>query len=402
MGLRVLKGAVSANILLLAFLYLIQGLPYGFQSRFMPIFLRSQGVSLTHVGLFKLLLIPWLCKTLWAPFVDRKGTKHSWLLASVLGLVLTCAVTSLIPPNNILFICISMFILNLCAATQDIAVDGIAVAILSADELGQGNVAQVVGYKVGSIVGGGLLVWFLDVLGWMGLFLALTAVYLEALLFIKMFPKFKDLQKPGVIADVRASETLKDSNTKPKITIQHNHSGTDNNFPMHSQFSQSDETIDQCHSCSPESHFTEHQDSAFGATNTPVDSNEAFAQGDMPKPGMAGINTSDKGAKMKCDCEKRLKARRERIEKRDKIRQRAAFVGTQGNEKDVKLPIDILSTLPSKLHFLEEVLAVPGTKWMMVYVLIYKLGMFCYVHDNVNICEYISFQEILQLNLMYL
>ncbi len=90
-------------------------------------------------------------------------------------------------------LCFIVFCLNFFAATQDIAVDGIAVALLSHNELGKGNTAQVVGYKIGSIFGGGVLVWFMDSLGWSGLFLVLTLLYIEALLFIYLSPTLRKL-----------------------------------------------------------------------------------------------------------------------------------------------------------------------------------------------------------------
>ena len=99
--------------------------------------------------------------------------------------------TSMIPPDNLYLLCVSIFSLNLFAATQDIAVDSIALTILPPDELGRGNTAQVVGYKIGAIFGGGILVWFMDVLGWMGLFLALTLLYVEALLFVYLSPTLR-------------------------------------------------------------------------------------------------------------------------------------------------------------------------------------------------------------------
>jgi hypothetical protein len=63
-----------------------------------------------------------------------------------------------------------VFAMNLFAATQDIAVDGLAVSWLRADQLGVGNAAQVVGYKIGMLTGGGLLVWASARIGWRGLF----------------------------------------------------------------------------------------------------------------------------------------------------------------------------------------------------------------------------------------
>jgi MFS family permease len=60
--------------------------------------------------------------------------------------------------------------MNLFAATLDVAVDGLAVDLLSERELGRGNVAQVVGYKIGMLTGGGILVWASGRIGWEGLF----------------------------------------------------------------------------------------------------------------------------------------------------------------------------------------------------------------------------------------
>ena len=128
----------SNELSLLAFLYFIQGLPYGFQAKFLPILLRTEGVSLTNVGLFKFLLAPWLCKALWAPLVDKYRTKRHWLLYSITGLIFTCWFGIFIQPNYLVLLSILLFCLNLCAATQDIAVDSIAVSVLSVQQLGYG------------------------------------------------------------------------------------------------------------------------------------------------------------------------------------------------------------------------------------------------------------------------
>ena len=122
------------------------------QSRFLPIYLRTQGMSLTNLGFFKILLIPWALKILWAPLVDNYATKRTWLLASLAALALSCILATFITPRQIVGLCVVVFCLNLFASTQDIAVDGIAIQILSPEELGAGNTVQVVGYKVGVII----------------------------------------------------------------------------------------------------------------------------------------------------------------------------------------------------------------------------------------------------------
>ena len=52
---------------------------------------------------------------------------------------------------------VAVLLLNLLAATQDIATDGLAVDLLAPAERGLANGIQVAGYRVGMIVGGGLL-----------------------------------------------------------------------------------------------------------------------------------------------------------------------------------------------------------------------------------------------------
>lgn len=48
----------------------------------------------------------------------------------------------------------AMFLMNVLSATQDIAVDGLAIDLLEENELGIGNTAQVVGFKLGMFTGG--------------------------------------------------------------------------------------------------------------------------------------------------------------------------------------------------------------------------------------------------------
>lgn len=175
------------NLFFLAFLYFLQGLPYGIQSRFLPIYFRSHGMSLTDISMFKLLLIPWMCKALWAPFVDNYGTKKTWLTWSMAGLIGTCVLGAFTSPDHITELAVVFFLFNLITSTQDIAVDGIAIQVLSSSELAYGNIGQVVGYKFGAVFGGGVLSWLSDYLEWSFLFMCLTTVYIMSLLFVQVF-----------------------------------------------------------------------------------------------------------------------------------------------------------------------------------------------------------------------
>lgn len=176
---------ISARKLgLLGALYFVQGMPFGFQVTALPVYLRTQGISVKTISFLGLLSAPWMLKALWAPLVDRYGSERigrrkSWILPLQLALAATCAAAAFALSQGTLPMLLGLvFLMNLFAATQDIAVDGLAVDLLNREELGLGNSAQVVGYKVGMLTGGGLLVWASERIGWQGLFLSMAALCL--------------------------------------------------------------------------------------------------------------------------------------------------------------------------------------------------------------------------------
>lgn len=178
---------------MLSLLYLSQGLPFGFQSIALPVYLRVHGVSLAAIGLTGALALPWMLKALWAPLVDRWGSpafgrRKSWIVP--LQALMVCAVllaSTADPASDMALLFLSIFIMNFFAATQDIAVDGLAVDILGPRDLGPGNAAQVVGYKAGMLISGGLLVWLSTWIGWQGLFLAMAGITTLPLLLLLFY-----------------------------------------------------------------------------------------------------------------------------------------------------------------------------------------------------------------------
>lgn len=173
--------------LLLFSLYWAQGLPVGFMTHALPVILRMQGVSLTHIGGFGLLMAPWALKVLWAPWVDRFGHQpfghyRSWIVPTQLLTVTILIVLSFLPieslnhPTYLLAFFIALLLMNSTGATQDIATDGLAVHLLKGEQQHIGNMFQVVGSRLGFIVGGGAILWALDWLNWQSTFLILAFI----------------------------------------------------------------------------------------------------------------------------------------------------------------------------------------------------------------------------------
>jgi len=177
----------GSKLLLLSSLYLAQGLPDGFFRQALPVMLRREGVSLEGIGLASLLMLPWALKFLWAPLVDRHGwsrlgRRRSWILPlQSLAVLLLLALSEADPQRGLAPLLAGVLVINFLAATQDIAADGLAVTLLRPEERGLGNGIQVAAYRLGMILSGGVLIIFLEEIGWARTFYLMAGVSALAL-----------------------------------------------------------------------------------------------------------------------------------------------------------------------------------------------------------------------------
>ena len=172
---------------LLASLYIAQGLPFGFFMQSLPVLLRNEGMALETIGFSAVLALPWAFKFLWAPALDKWGSRRHWIMAANALAVVALLALSLLPLQELAtralgWLFFGFFVINLFSATQDIATDGLAVNILSQRERGIGNGIQVAGYRVGMILGGGLLLAWFALLGWQHSLWVLAAMLAAATL----------------------------------------------------------------------------------------------------------------------------------------------------------------------------------------------------------------------------
>jgi MFS family permease len=165
------------KILLLTALYVAQGLPYGFFTQALPVLLRDAGLSLKAISATSLLFLPWALKFLWAPFVDHYGTRRQWLLPLQVSAVIGALVLTQVDlARGYVAVLAAAFLFNLVAACQDVATDGLAVRILDTRERGLANGIQVGAYRIGMILGGGLLLWIFARTDWATMFACMAAL----------------------------------------------------------------------------------------------------------------------------------------------------------------------------------------------------------------------------------
>jgi RhtX/FptX family siderophore transporter len=188
---------------LLGALYFTQGLPFGFFTQALPVLLRKEGLSLREIGLTSLLALPWALKFLWAPLVDRYslpalGRFKSWIVPLQLAsTAILCVLGAQEDLSNVRLLMAAFLFLNLVAATQDIATDGLAVEMLAERERGLANGLQVAGYRVGMIVGGGALLILHDRLGSSGTFFSMAVLTVLATVPVAFLAKRPQLAPPS-------------------------------------------------------------------------------------------------------------------------------------------------------------------------------------------------------------
>lgn len=185
------------RLFILFLLYSVQGVPYGFFTSALPLFLREAGWSRTALGFLNGLSIPWFFKFSWAPLVDRFyftsfGKRKSWIIPCTAVFIILLFLLSLNNPaseTTVFWLLFIVLTVNATAATQDIAVDGLAVDILTARDRGPGNAVQVVGFKAGMLFSGGILLGLNAYLGWNGICMVMSLIAAVVFIFAIRFPE---------------------------------------------------------------------------------------------------------------------------------------------------------------------------------------------------------------------
>lgn len=155
------------NFGLLVLLYFLQGIPMGLATGSVPFLLKGH-MSYGEIGVFSLASYPYSLKLLWSPIVDavwspRVGRRKSWilpiqLLSGVAMLWLGSVVEGMMKttgqpggPSVWSFTGWWFFLVLMCA-TQDIAVDGWALTLLTPGNISYASTAQTVGLTAGQFL----------------------------------------------------------------------------------------------------------------------------------------------------------------------------------------------------------------------------------------------------------
>lgn len=194
---------------LFATLYASEGAPMGLIWWALPTLLSREGVPLPAItALTATVTLPWILKFLAGPLVDaslqRGASLRAWILVCQSGMVVTILATAFIDwPTQMGWLTFVLVAHAICAATQDVAIDTLAIRTVPPDELGRTNGWMQAGMLTGRALVAGIslaLATQFGIAGPIALVVGLVLVPMGLLAGVRM----PQMETPAPLAGVRA------------------------------------------------------------------------------------------------------------------------------------------------------------------------------------------------------
>ena len=201
---------INRRIVTVAVLGFASGLPLALSDSTMQAWLTQAGVDVRTIGWFSLVGLPYVCKFLWAPLLDRyqpgwPGRRRDWTLLTQLMLAALLIVIGLgdLASGPLQLLGLAAFLIALCSATQDIAIDAYRADVLGERERGFGAAVSTAGYRIAMLVSGAGALLLADRIGFANTYLIMAGVLVVGAI--------ANLMGPAVSANVEAPRTLTDA-----------------------------------------------------------------------------------------------------------------------------------------------------------------------------------------------
>ncbi|AJC48319.1 MFS transporter [Allofrancisella guangzhouensis] len=159
------KQSKMFNMLILGY---ASGLPLMLTASSLFLWYKDNNIQVKDIGFLTLIAMPYTFKYLWAPILDKISIKgfsrrKGWILITQIVLILLIALMSRFSPaNSPLTIAFIAFLICLTSATQDIAINAYQTETLDESERALGNAVAVMGYRIGMLITGSILLILVD------------------------------------------------------------------------------------------------------------------------------------------------------------------------------------------------------------------------------------------------
>jgi len=189
-----LLGSRAGRLATFGLLYVSEGVPLGFAAVAMAAYMRRQGLDVAQVGAFVgSFYLPWAFKWAWAPLIDlvrlrRFGGRKAWIVGcQVLMIVTLLGVAQVDYASHFQWLITLVIVHNVFAATQDVAIDALAVNTLAEDERATANGFMFGGAYLGQGLGGGGAMFVSGHWGFDVSFVYVSLMLVSILAFVVLF-----------------------------------------------------------------------------------------------------------------------------------------------------------------------------------------------------------------------
>lgn len=185
--------------------------PFALTASCLKAWLANYDISVSAIGAFSFMSLPYSLRFLWAPFVDyfelpylskTYGRVKAWLIFSQLVLIISCTAIAIVNPSSeLLLFTILAFIISVSSATLNISLDAYRISKISDYNQAEFNKAieyYSYGYRLGMYGSGVGVMFAADLLNWQAAYLIASLVMLLFMISIINTPieKTKD-NKPA-------------------------------------------------------------------------------------------------------------------------------------------------------------------------------------------------------------
>ncbi len=211
----------SSKMAALLFLGFSSGLPLYLTGQTLQAWLTKENLSLTAIGAFSLVKLPYSFKFLWSPLLDRfvppfLGRRRGWLVITQVALLLGIAAMALQQPSQGLQpLVIAAVTVAFFSASQDILVDAYRTDVVEEKERGAGASFYILGYRIAIIVTTSLTLFLADRMPWQTVYLLMSL-----LMFVGVV---SSIWAPEPILRYRPPQTLWDAVKLPLVEFFQRH-----------------------------------------------------------------------------------------------------------------------------------------------------------------------------------
>lgn len=187
-------GSRGGRLTAFGLLYVSQGIPAGFAAIAMAAYMRRQGLDAGQIGAFLgAVFLPWGFKWAWAPLIDlvrleRFGGRKAWIASCQALMIATLAGVAILDPTRHFDLLVALVLVhNFFSATQDVAVDALAINTLPEHERATANGFMFGGAYVGQALGGGAAMFVAGRYGFDVSLLFVSLLLASILAFVLLF-----------------------------------------------------------------------------------------------------------------------------------------------------------------------------------------------------------------------